>query len=115
MLCKDKHGSRVVDTVWRHSQLDRKEEIAKLLLAHEDELSADFHGSIVLRNCNIAHFRKKQEGWAEQQRAASRKRELFQDLLEEGGQSSATGQSSPDRKKKRLQSSDERATKRKKR
>lgn len=72
--------------------------MAKLLLAHEEELSADFHGSIVLRNCNIAHFRKKQAGWLEQQKAAEKKRELFQDLLDEGGQSSVAGSG---RKRKR--------------
>lgn len=88
VLCKDKHGSRVVDGLWRQSEVSRKEVLGKLLLAHEEELSSDFHGSIVLRNCNIAHFKKKQAGWLEQQRAAERKKELFQDLLE-GGQNLA--------------------------
>ena len=84
LLCKDKHGSRVVDVVWRRCQVDRKEGIAALLLANEEELSADFHGGIVLRNCDIAHFRKKQAGWLEGQKAASKRRELFEDILGEG-------------------------------
>lgn len=71
----------MVDTLWQVSEVSKKEELAKVLLAHEEELSADFYGSIVLRNCNITHFRKRQEGWLESQRAASKKRELFQDLL----------------------------------
>ena len=91
VLCKDKHGSRVVDTLWRQSEVARKEGLGRLLLTHEEELSSDFHGSIVLRNCNITHLKKRQAGWLEQQRAAERKRELFQDLLEGGGQSSAGG------------------------
>lgn len=84
LLCKDKHGSRVVDVVWQKCQVDRKEGIAAILLANEEELSADFHGGIVLRNCDIAHFRKKQAGWLEGQKAVSKRRELFEDILGEG-------------------------------
>lgn len=91
VLCMDKHGSRVVDVLWRMSEVSKKEDLAVLLLAHEEELTADFHGSIVLRNCNIAHFRKKQAGWLDQQRAAGRKREIFQDILGEGCHTPTTG------------------------
>lgn len=71
--------------MWGRSQIPRKEELARLLLAHEEELAADFYGSIVLRNCNIAYFRKRQVGWQEEQLAASRKRDMFEDILGEGG------------------------------
>jgi hypothetical protein len=80
-----------VDVVWRRSQVERKEEVAALLLAHEEELLADFHGGIVLRNCDIAHFKKKQTGWVEEQRAINKKREMFQDILEDGGQNASVG------------------------
>ena len=95
MLCKDRQGSRVVDAVWRTSQVSKKEEMAKVLLAHEEELNTDFYGSIVLRNCDIANFSKQQGAWLEHQRAAERtaerKKALFQDLLKEGHQDSASG------------------------
>lgn len=77
----------------------RKEEIAALLLAHEEELSADFHGGIVLRNCDIAHFRRKQAGWLEGQKAATKKQEMFQDILGDEAQSIVVG-SGKKRKKK---------------
>ena len=80
-LSTDKHGSRVVDVLWTHSELGKKEALARVLLTHEEQLTADFYGSIVLRNCNIAEYRRRQEGWLEQQRAAGKKRQLFEDLL----------------------------------
>lgn len=91
--------------LWKLSQLAEKEEMAKQLLAHEEELSADFHGSIVLRNCNMAHFKKKQAGWLEQQRAADKKRELFQDLLE--GPSQPAVDSVRNKKRKRVLDDDD--------
>lgn len=84
LLCVDKHGSRVVDTIWEKSEMSKKEEIATLLLAHEEELGADFYGGIVLQNCQIAHFRKRQAGWLEEQRAKKKKREMFADILVTG-------------------------------
>ncbi len=77
----DKYGSRVVDVLWRLSEVKKKEELATILLANEEELASDFHGSIVLRNCNITHFRKKQEGWVKSQEAVGRRQEIFQDIL----------------------------------
>ena len=42
VLCKDKHGSRVVDMLWRQSEVQRKQELAEQLIAHEDELFANY-------------------------------------------------------------------------
>ena len=83
-LCKDKHGSRVVDTVWRNCEVSKKESLAQELLSHKHELLEDFYGRLVLRNCNIVRYRKKQEGgWQEKERASERMKELFRDILEE--------------------------------
>ena len=82
-LSKDTHGSRVVDALWQHCEVGRKESLARELMAHEEELSADFYGRIVLRNCNIAHYKKKQAAWQEVQNAADKRRQLFQDIISE--------------------------------
>ena len=82
-LCKDKHGSRVVDVVWRQSEISKKEELAEILLTNEEELMGDFYGQIVLRNCNISHYKKKQASWQEQQRVMEKKRHLFEDIITE--------------------------------
>ena len=83
MLCKDKHGSRVVDMLWKQSEVQHKQELAEQLMAHEDELSANYYGKIILRNCNISHYKKKQAVWQDAERATEKRRELFQDILED--------------------------------
>ena len=92
----DKHGSRVVDVVWTHSELGRKEQLATVLLANEGRLTTDYYGGIVLRNCNIAQYRKQQAGWLDRQKAAGKKRQLFEELLNEEHQIAA-----PKKKKKK--------------
>ena len=82
-LSKDSHGSRVVDALWQHCEVGRKPSLAQELMAHEQELSADFYGRIVLRNCNIAHYKKKQAAWQEGQKVADRRRQLFEDIISE--------------------------------
>ena len=82
LLCQDKHGSRVVDAVWKHCEVSKKGALASELLKHEDELTASFFGKIVLRNCNIAHYKRKQVAWQELQRAKDKKRELFRDITD---------------------------------
>ena len=83
VLCKDKHGSRVVDVLWRQSEVQRKQELAEQLIVHEDELFANYYGKIILRNCNISHYKKKQAVWQDVERATERRRELFQDIIED--------------------------------
>ena len=83
VLCKDKHGSRVVDVLWRQSEVQKKQELAEQLIAHEDELFTNYYGKIVLRNCNISHYKKKQAAWQDVERATERRRELFEDILGE--------------------------------
>ena len=82
MLCKDKYGSRVVDILWRQSEVQQKQELAEQLIPHEEELSANYYGKIILRNCNISHYKKKQAAWQDVERATEKRRELFQDILE---------------------------------
>ena len=83
VLCKDKHGSRVVDVLWRQSEVQRKQELAEQLIAREDELYANYYGNIILRNCNISHYKKKQTAWQDVERATEKRRELFQNIIED--------------------------------
>ena len=76
VLCKDKHGNRVVDVLWRQSEVQRKQELVEQLIAREDELFTNYYGKIILRNCNIkfCHFKKKQAAWQDVERATERKK-----------------------------------------
>lgn len=80
-LSKSKHGSRLVESLWKHCTVGQKETIVNELLASEEELSADFYGKFVLRNVNISHFKRKQNTWQIQQETAGKRRELFQDII----------------------------------
>lgn len=59
----------------------QKEALVRELLAHEGSLGDSFYGRIVLRNCNIAHYKRRQAAWQSRQWAEERKRELFQDII----------------------------------
>ncbi len=82
-LCTDKHGSRVIDGVWKNCEIGQKESLAQELLAHEDELISNFYGRIVLHNCNITHYKRKQVAWKERERGVAKRREEFRDILED--------------------------------
>lgn len=73
-----------MDSLWRQCEIGHKDQLAKLLLTHEEELTGDFYGHIVLRNCNIVHYKKKQDVWRIGERAAERKRNLFEDIIGDG-------------------------------
>lgn len=96
-LSKDRYGSRVVDAVWRNCEISRKDQLAQALLSAEKELSEDFHGQIVLSNCNIAHYKRKQDLWRDKERAAEKRRTLFEDII---GEDSV--QSLPKKKRKKI-------------
>lgn len=80
-LCTDKHGSRVMDAVWRTCDVGKKESLAQEMLAQEDKLNSNFYGRIVLRNCNLSHYKRKQAAWKDQERGVARRRDIFRDIL----------------------------------
>lgn len=80
-LCTDRSGSRVIDAVWRHCEVKRKKGIVQKLIAHEEKLSSDFYGRIVLHNCNVSHYKKGQAAWQGDQCAAAYRKDLFQDIV----------------------------------
>ena len=102
-LCKDKHSSRVVDAIWRSSEVSVKKNLVEELLTHEAELADDFYGRIVLRNCNIAHYRRKQAVW-QNESAADNTRKLFRDILDD--ESTADLDEGRKRKRNKVESGD---------
>lgn len=73
-----------MDTIWRNSDVSTKENLAEKLLAHHAQLSDNFYGRIVLRNCNITHYRRKQTVWLGEEEVVDETRQLFHESLEEG-------------------------------
>ena len=71
-----------MDAIWRNSEVAVKERLAEELLTHEAELADDFYGRIIMRNCNIAHYRRKQSIW-QKESAVTKTQELFRGILED--------------------------------
>ena len=92
-----------MDAIWRASEVSVKESLAEELIAHEAELAEDFYGRIVMRNCNVAHYRRKQAVWQEKVATATKTKELFHDILTD---LSTTDTCGPSSKKKRKCNSD---------
>lgn len=82
-LACEKQGSHVVETCWRQAEVKHKEAITQELALSEQQLSSNFYGRIVLKNCGVEHFKRKDKTWHEKEQKAVRKRKLLEEILEE--------------------------------
>lgn len=60
-----------------------KEAITQELALCEQQLNSNFYGRIVLKNCGVEHFKRKDKTWHEKEQKAARKRKLLEEILEE--------------------------------
>ena len=60
-----------------------KEAITQELALSEQQLNGNFYGRIVLRNCGVEHFKRKDKTWHEKEQKAAKKRKLLEEILEE--------------------------------
>jgi len=82
-LACEKQGSHVVETCWRQAEVKHKEDITQELALSEQQLTSNFYGRIVLKNCGVEHFKRKDNTWHEKEQRAARKRKLLEEILEE--------------------------------
>lgn len=82
-LACEKQGSHVVETCWRQAEVKHKEAITQELALSEQQLTSNFYGRIVLKNCGVEHFKRKDKTWYEKEQKAARKRKLLEEILEE--------------------------------
>ncbi|XP_043914285.1 nucleolar protein 9 [Protopterus annectens] len=82
-LACSKHGSRVLDQIWKGASLGKKQDIAQELVAKEEELRRDTFGHHIVRNFALAHFQKRRRDWDEHQAADSKLKKMFLDILED--------------------------------
>lgn len=82
-LACEKQGSHVVETCWRQAEVKHKEAITQELALSEQQLTSNFYGRIVLKNCGVEHFKRKDKTWHEKEQKAARKRKLIEEILEE--------------------------------
>ncbi|XP_058872973.1 nucleolar protein 9 [Acipenser ruthenus] len=81
-LSCSKHGSRVLDKLWSVAVLGSRRAIAEELASRESELRADQFGHHAVRNFALSHFLKRRREWEELQTAQSKKRKMFDDILD---------------------------------
>lgn len=73
-----------------------KEAITEELANSEQQLKGNLYGRIVLRNCGVEHFKRKDKTWHEREQKATKKRKLLEEILEDRGQSTvATKKAKP--------------------
>ncbi|KAM3823878.1 nucleolar protein 9 isoform 2-T3 [Vipera latastei] len=78
-----KHGSRVLDAIWRRASLPAKRELAQELAEHEARLRHDPFGHHLVRNFALTHFLKRRHDWDSLQQAEKKRRRLFAEILED--------------------------------
>merc|ERR1712012_767832 len=75
------YGSRVLEAIWRSSNIQMKTDIAKLLGPHSRTLSTDRFGKFVFRNFSLQQFNQNQEKWKEGQLQQARKRKALDEFV----------------------------------
>lgn len=88
-LACEKQASHVVETCWRQAEVKFKEVITQELALSEQQLTGNFYGRIVLKNCGVEHFKRKDKTWHEKEQKAARKRKLLEEIFEEREDSAA--------------------------
>ena len=81
-LSKEKHGSRVVDCCWKHTELKDKQLIVNELLKGEKELADNYYGKFVLRNCNIEYYKKKGDVTEGNFNSKEKVKKMFSDIID---------------------------------
>ena len=71
-----------MDSCWKYSELKDKHLIVDELLSREKELTDNYYGKFVLRNCNVEYYKKRgslKEGSYSSKEAVKR---MFSDIVD---------------------------------
>lgn len=77
----DKYGSRVLDNVWKVSDIEMKIIIATQLSQNKSELQQNIFGKHIVKTFGIKQFNERRNKWIEYQRQNENKRKIFQDIF----------------------------------
>jgi nucleolar protein 9 len=97
-LAVDKFGSHIVDRAWRLATPELCEKIVQRLLDCKRRLEDSQHGRLVLRNCRAYEFERDVDGWRNSEVSTIRKRNLFADILDDGGNKGSKEKKSKNKK-----------------
>lgn len=80
-LSCDKYGSRVLENIWKLSDIVIKRTIASILVKNSDQLTANNYGKFILKKFDIKKFETRLEDWEQFQKTRSNKRKLFAGIV----------------------------------
>ena len=101
-LACDKFGSRVLEVIYKASEMEMKQKMVNVLASDESKLSANFYGRFVLRNCKVARYKEAgAEAWQQAEEASGKKKAQFEELFGGGEEAEKDGKASSKEKKKR--------------
>nr|XP_057924517.1 nucleolar protein 9 [Doryrhamphus excisus] len=75
-------GSRVLESIWSSSSISQRQTIAQELVPSESQLRSDQFARHVWAKFALSHFIHRRAHWQEIQSGESKKRKLFNDILE---------------------------------
>lgn len=105
-MAKDKYAGHIVDKCWAVANIEQKvgaslferliqfiltspsssrypqQSIATELLEGERELTTNYHGRHILRNCRIDQFKRQYDEWMAREVGIEKKRRLFEEFLD---------------------------------
>ncbi|XP_054623674.1 nucleolar protein 9 [Dunckerocampus dactyliophorus] len=75
-------GSRVLEAIWSSASVSQRQSIAQELVPSESQLRSDQFARHVWAKFALSHFIRRRAHWQEIQTGESKKRKLFNDILE---------------------------------
>lgn len=109
-------GSRVLETLLHHFDIQRKQEIANELISNEKKLKTSRFGVIIWNKYKLDQFAKQADTWVTEAERSTKREEMFQDILSapitasasaEGEQADSSDSKKERRKQKKKQKSRE--------
>ena len=77
-------ASHIVEKLYFAADMKNKEKIAQELMENEQKLAVDRIGKFILRTCKVRLYREKKEIWKSGVSKNTKKREMFDDILNDG-------------------------------
>ncbi len=82
-LAADKFSSHLVEKLWMASKVELKNLIMSELVSAKKRLEDSAHGRLVLRNCRVTEYERRQEQWVKEEESIERKRTYFADIIDD--------------------------------
>eukprot|EP00092_Neocalanus_flemingeri_P033062 GFUD01035956.1.p1 GENE.GFUD01035956.1~~GFUD01035956.1.p1 ORF type:complete len:644 (-),score=270.85 GFUD01035956.1:12-1943(-) len=80
-LACGKHGSRTVDSLWKHSTIKQRQAMVEDLASKVDVLNSNRFGKFVVQNCFVAVYKRSKEDWRKLVEKGDKIGDMFTDII----------------------------------